>query len=40
VTLTASSRAGYAWALEKRLRELLDEPLVSIECRAWPATKG
>ena len=31
VVLTASSRAGYAWALEKHLRELLDEPLVSID---------
>lgn len=31
VTLSPASRATYAWALEKHLAELLDEPLVSLD---------
>ncbi len=30
-TLAAPTRAKYAWALEKHLRELLDEPLVGLD---------
>jgi hypothetical protein len=36
-TLSGPTRAKYAWALEKQLSELLDEPLISIDSRASPS---